>query len=52
MTSCATVNGVEVKLSVEEAKELFDFISEHLDVVNNTPAVEDLMIRIEDHLDL
>lgn len=52
MISCATVDGVEVTLTVAEATEVFDFIREHLSVTNDTPVVEDLMTRIEGHLDL
>lgn len=40
-----------INMSKEEAAELFDFISTYLEVVNNTPYVEHLMIQLEDLLD-
>jgi hypothetical protein len=41
---------MELKLNKYEALELFDFIREHLYVVNETPFVEDLMLQLEAYL--
>ena len=36
----------------EQAQEIFDFIREHLPVINDTPFVETLMIDLEVNFDL
>jgi len=36
----------------DAAKEIYDFIRAHLDVINDTPYVEDLMLVLEDTFDL
>lgn len=42
---------IKMEMNEREARELFDFIREHLNVVNETPFVEDLMLQLEDQLD-
>lgn len=34
------------------ARELYDFITGHLEVVNETPLVEELMMELEDAFEL
>ena len=41
---------VELKLTREEGVELYDFIREHLKVVNETPFVEQIMMSLEESL--
>lgn len=46
-----TEETVELKLTREACVELYDFIREHLDVVNETPFVEQIMMSLEESLD-
>lgn len=45
-----TVGTVELKLTRKACVELYDFIREHLDVVNETPFVEQTMMDLEELL--
>lgn len=42
----------EFIINQQQAQELYDFIRTHLQVVNETPYVEELMIMLEDGFDL
>lgn len=41
---------IKIEMNEQEARELFDFIREHLNVMNETPFVEDLMLQLEDEI--
>lgn len=41
----------QLNLPKEDCQEVFDFIRTHLEVVNDTPAVEALMIALEEYLE-
>ena len=42
----------EFIINQQQAQELYDFIRTHLQVVNETPYVEELMIMLEAEFDL
>ena len=46
------MNTITITLQKDQVKEVYDFIREHLDVINDVPAVEQLMIDLEEYVDL
>ena len=42
----------QINITRDEAVELFNFIVAHLEVVNDTPYVEQLMMDLEEQFDL
>lgn len=42
---------VTLQLDEKAAKELYNFICEHLDVINDKPYVEDVMLFVESEID-
>lgn len=45
------MKNITITLSQEEARKVFDFITTHLEVINDDPEVEQFMMDLEQELE-